>query len=919
MNKESKSIPFSVPFVITTLILITDPSGTIGIIAGISWCVIVISWIISYNAQNKNHKRSDTSFASSKNERFEKSKVSGTLKEKEKYICFQKEELEEIGRAISEFIGFSNFQHGYFTYKQHQSWKNQYSDIYDKIKENISNNNNLDSGGLEIVDRFKRIYSDSEISRSKINHKFIMRELNNYSRFFEKIESKKLDIQQRKAIVIDEDNNLIIAGAGTGKTTTIVGKTKYLIDRYKIDPKEILLISFTNKSASTLADRIKIDGIEVKTFHKYGKDVIAEVEGKQPSIFDENQLRTQLRKNFSHLLCVEKYKSKLTDYFSNYLKPVKSMFDFKTHGEYIQYLKDNNIRPYKLHKILVDKRITYKREIVKSIEECKIANYLLFNNLDYEYERPYDHDTATRNYRQYKPDFTVIQNGKRVYIEHFALSKAGNVPKFFAKPHESIFSATKRYLEKIHWAEETHKEYGTTLIKTFSYEMDESNLFENLTKKLMQAGIVLRPKTYEEKWQIINESAKDEVESFLTLIQTFLTLMKSNSYKLEDIGNKIEGISDKYQKERSLFFIELFKPVYNQYQAWLDEKKEIDFSDMINKATNYLEKRYFIQKCKYLIIDEFQDISVGRYLLIRAIINQNPECKLFCVGDDWQSIYRFTGSDGALFKEFEKYFGFCEKSKIETTYRFNEPLITLSSNFIQRNPFQENKKLVGITKGKKTTYEIRYYSSEDQDEISSLEKVFSDIIISTEKQANKDILILGRYWADLERIGGGNKTIQIDKDKGEVHYTEKNSNEEGKSLNARFLTIHRAKGLEADIVIVLNCNSGKYGIPCEMSDDDVLKLLLCEEDKFPNGEERRVFYVAMTRAKEHVYFLSNEMSKSKFIIELEKDTNNLSINKCPKCVTADLVLKKGVTDGKDWSFWGCSNYSFGCDYQKWLN
>lgn len=923
MKNKSDPIPFLIPFFIALMWLITSPDGMsgsdgiIGGIAGIIFFAIIIYWIILYNANEKKRKRAGTSYTSDRSDR--DSKSTSTLAINGEYISFKKEDIVRIETAIYEFNEFEKSQDIYFTNKQHQRWRSQYLDLYDKIKDNILSDTNLDSEKINITKNFKKIYSESEILRSKLNKLFVERELTKYSRFFDDIEGKKLDGQQRSAIVIDEDNDLIIAGAGTGKTSVIVGKVNYLLERYKIDPKEILLISFTNKSASTLADRIKISGIEVKTFHKFGKDVIADVEGRQPNIFDENQLRTKLRNYFNKLVSDENYKSKLTRFFTNYLKPVKSIFDFKNHGEYIQYLKDNTIRPYKLQKIMDGNRITYKREIVKSNEECKIANYLLFSNLDYEYERAYEHDTATQLYRQYKPDFTVIQNDKKVYIEHFALSKTGNVPRFFVKPNESHYTANKRYLEKMQWAEEIHKAHGTILIKTYSYEMDEKTLFDNLTKNLKQAGIVIKPKSHEERWQIIKDSAKDEVESFMTLIQTFLTLMKSNSYTIEDIEKRIEGTSDLNQKERKNFFMEIFKPIYYQYQSYLDDKKEIDFSDMINKARNYIDNGKYHRKCKYLLIDEFQDISIGRYLLVRSIINQNPECKLFCVGDDWQSIYRFTGSDGALFKEFEKYFGYCEKLKIETTYRFSEPLISLSSDFIKRNPFQEKKKLVSNKKGLKTKYEIRYYGAEDENEMKSLEKVLDDLVDSKDKLVNKDILILGRYWADLERICEDKKAIHIDKDKGEIYYEGINKNGQRKTLKARFLTIHRAKGLEAEIVIVLNCNSGKYGIPCELSDDDILKLLLSEEDKFPNAEERRVFYVAMTRAKEYVYFLTNEMSKSKFIIELEKEAGVPSTNKCPQCMTGDLVFRKGVTEGKEWAFWGCSNYIFGCDYQKWMN
>ena len=135
----------------------------------------------------------------------------------------------------------------------------------------------------------------------------------------------------------------------------------------------------------------------------------------------------------------------------------------------------------------------------------------------------------------------------------------------------------------------------------------------------------------------------------------------------------------------------------------------------------------------------------------------------------------------------------------------------------------------------------------------------------------------------------------------------------------KFMTVHKSKGLEADIVIILNCNSGKYGFPSEMSDDPILNLLLSESDQFENGEERRLFYVAMTRAKEQVYFISDGYNKSKFIAELEvEDISNSLYEKCPICKSADIVIKKkGVSkNGNNYTFWGCSNFNYGCSYSK---
>jgi len=176
-------------------------------------------------------------------------------------------------------------------------------------------------------------------------------------------------------------------------------------------------------------------------------------------------------------------------------------------------------------------------------------------------------------------------------------------------------------------------------------------------------------------------------------MMTFLALMKSNNLTNDEIRRKIPESKLSIMDIRASIFWYLFEPVYNKYNEMLISNNIIDFSDMINKATNYIRNDNIKYNYDYIIIDEFQDISFGRYQLIDAIKNKKDNCKLFSVGDDWQSIYRFTGSDIGLFNEFEKYFGISEISTIEKTYRFGNPLLELSNNFILKNPNQSQKLL----------------------------------------------------------------------------------------------------------------------------------------------------------------------------------------------------------------------------------
>lgn len=305
--------------------------------------------------------------------------------------------FQGIRDAVNKFKFHLDYANGFFTNYQLVTWKKTFATLFDVIKKTIYENIGLDPEDAFCISEFLYYFENADNFRSNYNTEFVKLELKKYNAFFDNVEGRKLDIQQRTAIVSDEDNNIVIAGAGSGKTTTIVGKVNYIIQRYRVPPEQILLISFTNKSAASLANRINIPGVEAKTFHKFGKDIIAATEKVQPTIFDEKQFESLISSFFKELTADRAYLSKVTSFFTSFLKPIKTQEEFSNKGAYIQYLKDFNFTTYKLKEISTRDRTTYRREIVKSIEECLIANFLLFNGIQYEYEYPYEHDTATQD------------------------------------------------------------------------------------------------------------------------------------------------------------------------------------------------------------------------------------------------------------------------------------------------------------------------------------------------------------------------------------------------------------------------------------------------------------------------------------------------------------------------------------------
>ncbi|MDO5858598.1 AAA family ATPase [Myroides odoratimimus] len=340
---------------------------------------------------------------------------------------------------------------------------------------------------------FSRFFTFVLIDKLNYNNYFLLEELDKTEKIFNNIGGIALDNQQREAILTDEDNSLVIAGAGCGKSTTVIGKITYLTTILNVNPKDILIISFTDKSAKDLTSKVQDLGVIPRTFHKFGKDVIESITKQKISLYDQNTLYF-LEKAFNTLIISDtNYLNKVVDYFTNFHKLAKDSFDFKTQNEHIEFLKDQNYRPFKEIQYHSKNKTTYLREIVKSQEECKIANFLLFNSIDYRYEEPYPISTKDSNYRQYNPDFTLYQNGKIIYLEHYGIDRNSNVPPFFANENCTLEQAKRNYNYSIAWKRSLHKQNNTICLETFSYQFQEQTIFEDLKKQLIKNNFVINP------------------------------------------------------------------------------------------------------------------------------------------------------------------------------------------------------------------------------------------------------------------------------------------------------------------------------------------------------------------------------------------------------------------------------------------
>ena len=666
--------------------------------------------------------------------------------------------------------------------------------------------------------------------------------LDTHKEFFDHCLKYPLDKQQRRSIVSEEENCLVVSSAGSGKTSSIVGKVKYLTEIKKINPQNILLISYTNKAAAELTERMGIAGLRGYTFHKLALDIIGQTTGQKPSIYENTD--ALFVKIYHELLNDKKFKKSVIEYFIDYQTPEKEWE--KRKNERRQQLSEQKEVRLKATFPDMDGKTVY----VRSEQEQKICFALSSLSVKFRYEEPYEHPLVDEMHSQYKPDFSIYfeQGGetKRIYLEHFGVDEHGLVPIWFAKDRGITYEeANQKYNDGITWKKAAHEKFGTKLLTTSSADFHYSDIREKLKTLLEKADVSIQEKTDAELYDMVLPPNSKHEKAFIRLVVTFVTLIKSSCKSVDEVLRQTKNAGD----ERSTFIIKnIFQPVYKRYIEELANINQIDFTDAILQATDICRSSHPV-KYDYIIVDEFQDISVDRYNFLKVLREGNPPAKLYCVGDDWQSIYRFSGSDMALFNQFSDHFGQTEINKIETTYRFGEPLVSLSSQFIQRNEAQIKKNIHPFNPQVKT--ELQFCDYERRDYCNVIGQLVASIPL------DKSVFLLGRYSFDdyylsfmYKFVKEGNRFFYIIGDR-----------------KIEFLTVHKSKGLEADYVIILQCNKDTYGFPSLVSDDPVLNYVLTKSDQYPYGEERRLFYVAITRAKVKTYILYDRRFPSVFVDE----------------------------------------------------
>jgi DNA helicase-4 len=733
------------------------------------------------------------------------------------------------------------------------------------------------------------VYVDTDLARlvTDTNEAIMAAELSSRRGFFDAIEKTPLTEEQARAVVCFDNRVQVLAAAGSGKTSVMVARAAYAVSRGFVPTERILLLAFNGSAAAELQERVDarfaaagIDssGVRASTFHSFGLDVIGRATGEKPrpAPWLEQGVDLQMVERIVDELrdSSERYRYQWDQYRLLFAHAPTSLTEHEPDG----WNTEKKESGYQ----------TFGGDVVKSHGERLVADFLYFNGVHYTYERPYKHNVATADRSQYRPDFYYPDID--VWHEHWAIDRNGKPPADFAS-----------YAESMAWKRQTHDKYKTTLLETTWVDVVFGDGLAKLGAELTSRGMGLdwnpdRPPR--NHW-----SKPMKHEELAQLVRTFMAHVKSNSWTKEHLEQRLQGDLRQLAGYRTRLFLDLYWPIHAEWERRLAADSFVDFEDMLVQAAGHLEAGRADMGYDLVMVDEFQDASRARARLVRGLLGR-PDRYLFAVGDDWQSINRFAGADLSVMTGFESWFGRGHQLALTTTFRCPQTVCDVAATFVSKNPAQFSKAMRSAQTEPSAPVKILRSDNPTQALAGYLDELSAKVTagtIAAGPDGKVSVDVLGRYRFDRHLLPARRPT----------------------NLDITFRTVHSAKGLEADYIVLPNLTIGSYGFPSEIADDPVLHLAMPFPDTFTHAEERRLFYVALTRARREVTLISPTQRISAFVAELLHNPNDpnvavvgaeeVPVDICPRCGKGTMVQRKGPYS----IFLGCSTWPR-CNYKRTL-
>ena len=441
------------------------------------------------------------------------------------------------------------------------------------------------------------------------------------------------------------------------------------------------------------------------------------------------------------------------------------------------------------------------------------------------------------------------------------------------------------------WKRSLHAEQRTTLIESTWWDivMAPSGL-DRLGKQLEAAGLVLN---WDPSRAPVDSVALTD-EAAARLFRSFMSHVKANSLTRADLEARLRGERSGLASSRLSTFLDLYWPIHEEWNRRLRSENLVDFDDMLVLAAQHVENGDTMPPYDMLMVDEFQDSSQTRARLVAGVLKPSGRY-LLAVGDDWQAINRFAGADLSILTNFTDVFGAGPTLQLSTTFRSTQTICDVAARFVSKNK-QQLKKSVKSATGH-AGEPVRVVQTRDPKATVRDELKLMSGHAAALPSGRASVLLLGRYNFDREMLPDAVP----------------------ENLDVEFRTVHSSKGLESDFVIIPRVVTGRLGFPSTVEDDPALSLAMAVPDTYAHAEERRLFYVALTRARLRVVVLAEVGRESEFVVELTEDKGvqfvqlpadekssrpGAAPTRCNEC--NDGVMRK--RKGRFGLFLGCSKF-----------
>lgn len=684
----------------------------------------------------------------------------------------------------------------------------------------------------ELLLKITKIFDDIPIIRQKTNERFFELEKKRAESIFKDQKGQNLlTAEQLRAVLCNDNRNLIIAGAGSGKTRVIDFKVRYLVNHKNINPEKILLLSFSRKSASDLVKKISenIPGITARTIHSFSSQM-AKSRGRQ--LFDEskNELGAFVIKALVETLRDKNTFRSFEEFYEKFFSEIKPLIFYKNIDDLRADLIKVNSKlidiPDPFGELKARRALkTLRGEYVRSVDERFIADFLYLQDIKYEYEPKYSYIS-----NPYYPDFFL--NDYNIYLEHFAITTSGQPPPYFDNP--------KKYLDGIEWKRRIHTENETKLVESYSYLLNEKGSSAYLSELFASNGIPIEDFSNDEK--VLGKISRELNRVFTKFY---------NMFKLS--GLSIQQLKQKHTISKYSIFLQIFESFLGHYEKLVEKENKMDFNDMVIDVIAKIQSEG-LKPFDYIIVDEFQDTSNLAMKLLDAVYLIDDKTTFLSVGDDWQSIYGFNGSDVSILSDYNRRYAGVSIQNLNINFRSHSKIVELGKRFITKNPAQIKKNVV--------SFNVKYDRSEI--EFISFDEMENKIRAIPE---NESIFVLYRYHDDCPATRG------LFYSYFEMDRNGKPVKRYGQSKNISMMTIHASKGLEARHVFILFPDGVRRKFPSEIEDHFVFNMLKTNTDDFPFSEERRLMYVGITRAEQNLYFVTTSKDPNSVFWDELKDLN----------------------------------------------